>query len=125
MRTTLAFGIALLITGAAFAGPSPEAGVAGGLKAVETPPPMQIAQAKTGPSAPASTQRVNVPRSTGTGLSGVPLGVVGGTVLGMTPGVAALVGLVVVGGVVAIVANNNDDDCTPSGTGTGTGAGGC
>jgi hypothetical protein len=79
--------------------------------------PMLVAQV-TERSAPPSSQRASVPRTTGTGLAGVPVG--GGTTLmGMSPGVATLLGIVIVGGIVAIGVNDGDDEPAPAGTGTG------
>lgn len=117
MRAILAVGIGLLMAGPALAAPSPEA--------TEMGQPIMIAQARARPSATPEAQRANVPRTAGTGLSGVPMGVATATILGMSPGVAAVVGLLAVGGIVAIAASDDDDTCTPSGTGTGTGASGC
>ena len=114
MRAALAVAIALLICGPASAEPALEAMPAGAF--VESDPPMQVAQV-TARSEPATAQRASVPRATGTGLSGIPAG---GGVMGMSTGMATLLGIVIVGGVAAIVVNSTDDD-EPAPTGSGSG----
>jgi len=79
-----------------------------------------IALVIAGPAAAAdelaSPARSDVPRTIGTGLAGVPTGA--STVMGMSPGAAALLGVVIVGGIIAI-AVDGDDDNAPAGTGSG------
>lgn len=110
MRTALAVAIALLISGPARAEPAAPAGAF-----ADTDRPLQVAQATTR-SEPAQARRADVPRTTGTGLSGVPTG---GQVLGLSPTVAAVLGVVIVGGIVAIAVSDDDDEPAPAGTGSG------
>ena len=114
MRIALAVAIALLISGPASAEPAPEVRPAGAF--VETDPPMQVAQV-TPRSGPPTAQRAGVPRTTGTGLAGIPTG---GGPMGMSPGMKTVLGIVIVGGVAAIVVNSLDDD-EPAPVGSGSG----
>jgi hypothetical protein len=113
MRTALAVAIALLISGPASAEAAAEAAPAGAFVATDSP--IQVAQF-TARSEPAQPQRANVPRTTGTGLSGVPTG---GQVMGMSPVVATVLGIVIVGGIVAVAVSDDDDEPAPAGTGSG------
>ena len=113
MRVALAVAVALLISGPASGEQAAEAGPAGAF--LETDRPMLVAQV-TDRSEPAGAQRANVPRTTGTGLAGVPTG---GEVMGLSPGMATVLGIVIIGGVAAIVVNSDDDEPAPAGTGTG------
>lgn len=120
MRIALAFGIALLATGPVLGAQAPEtdAATAGALSVAQTDSPILLALADPGQPPPDSTLRASVPRATGNGLTGLP--VPGG---GMSPGTVVLVA-VLVGGLIAVIANGNRHKETPvRGTGSGSGGG--